>query len=191
MLQHHSDQLVRIISLRKQLQPVEPYDFIVWGIYCIDVYALLSTTGTGSFIDVFLKQKIVPALERTLIPMGFNQSQIIRTEEQPYFAAIIQLNQQVLFLAARVGQLAQNLRSEKQTMPDYPGFTKSEEGYLLNCRDRIQELRQMINSTRQGWRIQFPEYWTWLSSREYLPPRVIAGVEHVFISPPLSILCAN
>jgi hypothetical protein len=37
MWQHHSNQLLRIITLRRQFQGVEPYDFIVSFSLCVPV----------------------------------------------------------------------------------------------------------------------------------------------------------
>lgn len=64
MWQHHCDQLLRIITLRRQVHRVDHYDFITWMVYCIDVYALLSASGTGTFVEVALQQNILPSSER-------------------------------------------------------------------------------------------------------------------------------
>ncbi len=64
MWQHHCDQLLRIITFRRQVHFVDHYDFITWIVYCIDVYALLSASGTGTFVEAVLQQNILPSPER-------------------------------------------------------------------------------------------------------------------------------
>ena len=58
MWQHHSDQLLRIIIHRRQEYGIEAHDFIVWNICSIDIYALLSASGTGAFVESLLRQNM-------------------------------------------------------------------------------------------------------------------------------------
>lgn len=179
MWQHHSDQLLRIIVGRKEAQSVEPYDFLVWSIFSIDVYALLSATGSGTFAQALLGKNMVPTPERHVSHIALNHPQEISLGEQPYFPEIQKLNQQVLLLAAQIGQMAQNFRSEAQRIFSDPTQISPETAYFLNCRMRVQALQEMVGNTWQSWRVRFPNYWIWLNTPESLPPRVFALVQHV------------
>ncbi|KAF4633729.1 hypothetical protein G7Y89_g4387 [Cudoniella acicularis] len=67
MWQHHSNQLLRIVTLRRQAYGREPFGFIVWTIFRIDIYALLSMAATGVFAQV-LKDNVLLASESCLTP---------------------------------------------------------------------------------------------------------------------------
>lgn len=191
MWQHHSDQLLRIIIGRKQAQSMEPYDFLVWSIFSIDVYALLSTTGSGTFAQALLGKNMLPTPERHVSPIALGLPHTIPPDEQLYFPELQQLNQQVLLLAAQIGQMARSFRSEAHRKFSDPTQSALETAYFLNCRMRVQALHKMVENTRQSWRVQFPNYWIWLNTLGSLPPRVFAWVQHVCGLSPRSAKSAN
>jgi len=179
MRQHHCDQLLRIISMRRQAHSVDHFDFIIWMIYCIDVYALLSASGTGMFVEVVLKQNMLPLPERCLLPDRPGQPQVICPEEQAHFLAIININQEIVLIALQVGRLGKALRTEASQRrfggsAHVPGNVYNMERY-----SRIQNLHRLILDSKTKWRSQFPDYRTWLRSPENLPPRVFEWKEHV------------
>ncbi|KAH7364485.1 fungal-specific transcription factor domain-containing protein [Rhexocercosporidium sp. MPI-PUGE-AT-0058] len=189
MWQRHCDQLLRIISMRRQGCSVDDYDFIIWMIYCIDVYAVLSASGTGMFVEVVLKQNMLPTPERCLLPARADQPQIIYPEEQPYFPTLIHLNQEVILIALQVGQLGRALRAETsrqqyevETINNVPS---------MNRYDRIQCLHRQILDSRIKWRSQFTDFYTWLRSPETLPDRVFEWVEHSYLLFRVCILYAH
>jgi hypothetical protein len=77
----------------------------------INVYALLSANGTAMFVEALLKQNMLPSLERCL-PNLPGPKDTFFPQERAYFPALIRLNQEVLFLALQVGQIARDLRAE-------------------------------------------------------------------------------
>jgi len=181
MRQHHCDQLLRIISMRRQAHSVDHFDFIIWMIYCIDVYALLSASGTGMFVEVVLKQNMLPLPERCLLPDRPGQPQVICPEEQAHFLAIININQEIVLIALQVGRLGKALRTEASQRrfggsAHVPGNVYNMERY-----SRIQNLHRLILDSKTKWRSQFPDYRTWLRSPENLPPRVFEWKEHSYL----------
>ncbi|KAE9381423.1 hypothetical protein N431DRAFT_321494 [Stipitochalara longipes BDJ] len=182
MWQHHSNQLLRIITLRRQSQNTEPYDFIVWMICRIDVYALLCANGTGRFVDVLLKQNMLPSPERCLPPTFQHHLDTFPPSERPYFPALIRLNQEVVLLALQVGQLARELRAEvKQRDFGDPAKIIPESAVFMSRRTRIQALHNLMHRSQDSWRTQFPNYWTWLNGYEPLPERVYASVANSYM----------
>jgi hypothetical protein len=159
---------------------VETYDFLVWLVCRIDIYALLSASGNGIFVEILLKDNMLPAPERTLPPITLGQESILYPEEQPFFPALHKLNQEVLLVALRVGQLARDLRAEAK-LRQYENQSQliPESLFIMNRRTRIQELHLSLENSRASWGIRFPEYWTWLGSLQSLPHRVLAWVQHV------------
>ncbi|KAG0650954.1 hypothetical protein D0Z07_2692 [Hyphodiscus hymeniophilus] len=173
MWQHHSDQLKRIIALRRQAYGIETYDFIVWTICSIDVYALLSSNGTGAFVDSLLMQNMIPPPDKCVPQLSHGQSPVPYTEDQPFLTAILDLNQQVMMLAFEVGKVARDLRKEdqrqKQSAPD-PGFQ-------VHRRARLQHLHRHMEHSQDTWRSRFPVFGTPFSDSH--PPRVFACINHV------------
>lgn len=174
MWQYHSDQLLRIITHRRQAYGVETYGFIVWTICSIDISALLSVSGTGVFVESLREQNMIPPPERCLPHLLPGQSAAIYPEQEGFFPKILTLNQDVLLLAFEVGKLAQDLRQEHQSQ------LVSEPAFHINRRARIEHLQRQMEHSRDIWRSQYPDYWTWLS--EPRPPRVFASIAHVRIS---------
>ncbi|KAN0122549.1 Fungal specific transcription factor domain containing protein [Hyaloscypha variabilis] len=182
MWQHHSDQLLRIVTLRRQSQITEGYDFIVWMICRIDVYALLCANGKGRFIEGLLKQNMLPSPERCLPPTSESHLEGFPPEEQPYFPALIGLNQEVLLLALQVGQLARDLRVEaKQKLSEDAAQIVSDSTGLMSRRTRIEALHNLVHSCQDSWRTHFPSYWTWSNDYESLPERVFASVANSYM----------
>ncbi|KAH9218950.1 fungal-specific transcription factor domain-containing protein [Leptodontidium sp. 2 PMI_412] len=179
MWQHHCDALLRIISMRRQLRNVDHYDFIIWIIYCIDVYAVLSASGTGMFVEVVLKQNMLPSPERRLLPTRADQPPLIYPEEQAYFPIVININQEIILIALQVGRLGKALRAE--TSHQYFGSAILDNPRIVDRHNRIQSLQKLILDSRMKWRSQFPDYWTWLRTPETLPPRVFEWVEHSYL----------
>ncbi|KAH7378960.1 fungal-specific transcription factor domain-containing protein [Cadophora sp. MPI-SDFR-AT-0126] len=173
MWQHHCDQLLRIISRRREAHNVDRFDFIIWMICCIDVYALLSAGGTGMFVEVVLNQNMLLS-ERCLLPETAGQPQVIYPEEQAYFPGIIATNQEIVLIALQVGRLGRALRAEASQRR----FVDS--AHVLDD-THIQNLRQLMLNSRTKWKSQFPDYWTWLRTPDNLPPRVFEWVEHSYL----------
>jgi len=175
-----SDQLLRIVTLRRQAHRVETYDFLVWLVCRIDIYALLSASGTGSFVEVLLEENMLPTPERTLPPISRGQASVLYPEEQPFFPALSELNQEVLLVALQVGQLARDLRAEEKSR-QYGNQAQiiPEPAFFMNRRTRIQNLHRMLEHSRASWKARFPEYWTWLGRLEALPHRVFAWLQQV------------
>jgi hypothetical protein len=152
----------------------------VWMICRIDVYALLCANGKGRFIEGLLKQNMLPSPERCLPPTSESHLEGFPPEEQPYFPALIGLNQEVLLLALQVGQLARDLRVEaKQKLSEDAAQIVSDSTGLMSWRTRIEALHNLVHSCQDSWRTHFPSYWTWSNDYESLPERVFASVANV------------
>ncbi|KAL2064833.1 hypothetical protein VTL71DRAFT_3973 [Oculimacula yallundae] len=179
MWQHHCDQLLRIISMRRQVQTVDEFDFVIWIVYCIDAYACLSACGSGTVVEVILKQNMLPSPERCLLPAVAGQPQIIYPEEQAYFPALININQEIILIALQVGRLGRALRAEADQQQFADVELSNEQ--IADRRNRIRSLHKLIMDSRAKWRSHFPDYWTWLRTPENLPPRAFEWIEHSYL----------
>lgn len=85
----------------------EPYDFVVWAVFSIDIYALLSTNGSGNFAEML--RDSLPLPEACFSP-SIPGSHLPTQNAGFYFPAAMKLNQEVHILALQVGQLTRDLR---------------------------------------------------------------------------------
>ena len=175
MWQCHCDQLLRIVSMRRQACGADHFDFVIWMIFCIDVYALLSASGTGMFAEVVSKQNMLPLPERCLLPETAEQHLVEFPEEQAHFSRIITITQEIFSIALQVGRLAKALRTEVSQ----ERFEGSDDKHKMERSTRIRNLRQQTFDRKMNWRFLFPDYQTWLQAPNNLPPRVLEWVEHV------------
>jgi len=179
MWQYHCDQLLRIVSMRRQACGADHFDFVIWMIFCIDVYALLSASGTGMFAEVVSKQNMLPLPERCLLPETDGHPQVIFPEEQAHFPRIIAVTQEIFLLALQVGRLAKVLRTEVNQKSSEGFAHVLDDTHNIERSTRIRNLRRLIFDRNTEWRSLFPGYQTWLQTPNNLPPRVLEWVEHV------------
>jgi hypothetical protein len=180
MWQEHIQQILRIISLRHQTKGVEPHAFIIWFVSIVDTYALLSTAGTGKFVESILKNSMMPAPKECLAPLTPSAPQVFYPEEEGLFPALLQLNQEVLLAAIHVGEMARDMRSEAilhQSSEPLP-HTK-ERIYASNRQQRLQELQTQLRNSYATWSTQYPNTWTHVINGTILPARVQGVCEHV------------
>ena len=183
MWRQQIDQLLRIATLRHQAHGFEAHEYITWMICCIDVYALLSSSGTGVFMESLLKQNMLPTPEKSLAPVPRDQVLVFYPEERAFFPALLEMNQEVLLLALKVGQLGRDLRTEYvQRQHDNPNHVVPDPVLLMNRQNRVQALHRLMRDSRTAWRDRYPEYWTSLSGPDPPPRRVFAWIVHVRIA---------
>ena len=178
MWQHHINQLLRILSLRRQAYGAEPFEFIPWTVYPMDVYALLTLSGTCNFAEVLMSQNMLPSPESP--PLTPGQQQAFYPEREKYFSAIVKVNQEVLALAIQVGQLARTLREEaaqrehgnrREMVPDSI--------YLMARRTRVQSLQRLLLQSPDKWRTEYPGYLAWIGNLESPGYMEFAWIQHV------------
>lgn len=187
----HCTQLHRIITLRHQANGFEAYDFIVWKICCIDVYGLLSGSGAGGFIEGLLNQEMVPPPERCFLTAFTKEEHVFRPEEEATLPGLLKLNQDVVFLGLKIGQVARDLRLEStHRQRQNPNQRIPPNVFAMSRRNRVQGLLRHIYDCRAAWRDDpgTGDYWTWLSGPKRVPGRVFAWVTHVSAEVPLTLL---
>ncbi|EGC42767.1 conserved hypothetical protein [Histoplasma capsulatum var. duboisii H88] len=109
---HHLERLLRIILMRNEIFKTEKFPFIIWWVCSIDLYALFSGTGTGEFIATVLKNDMIPSPGYHLYPLGQDGTSVIYPEEMDILPTILQLNHDIFVLAARLGLLASEFRTQ-------------------------------------------------------------------------------
>ncbi|OAX83466.1 hypothetical protein ACJ72_02168 [Emergomyces africanus] len=109
---HHLERLLRIFLMRNELFKTEKFPFVIWWVCSIDLYALFSGTGTGEFIGAVLENDMIPPPRFHLYPLGPDGTSMIYPEERDILPSILQLNHDIFVLAARVGLLASEFRTQ-------------------------------------------------------------------------------
>lgn len=189
MWEHHLHQLLRIVTLRRQTNGDEPYEFLVWQVYCIDIHALLSCSGSASFVEGVSKRNMVPPPEKVLAM--WSPGTPFHPSEEPYFPALIRVNQEAFSIALQVGQLARTLREEAtQRALGTSTHQPSESVFHFNRRTRIQALIQLTQQARDACNEELPDCREWAHESDRLPQRVFASIVHVS-SPLFTWLCNN
>jgi hypothetical protein len=118
----------------------------------------LSAGGTGKFVEVLLKQSMLPSPERYLPPTFQPNLDIFLAEDRPYFPSLIGLNQEVLLLAQQVDQLERDLSPAEVRRRLFGDPTRMipESMYITSRRTRIQAFHQLMYDSQHIWRTQFP-----------------------------------
>lgn len=179
-LLNKSDQLLKIVTLRRQAYGVETYDFLIWLVCRMDIYALLSASGTGIFVDVLLKENMLPAPERTLPPLSLNQESVVYLQEQPFFPTLQKVNREVFLTALQIGQVARELRTEARSRQyENHNLSMPDSLFVMDIQARVQKFHRFLEHSRATWQNRFPEYGTWLMDLKSLPHRAFAWIQHV------------
>lgn len=156
----------------------ESHGFLVWVISVADLYALLSGSGNGGFAEFVMENRYV-APKQCMPPLIPGGDEIFFLEEAPYFPELMELNQQVVWLATRVGIVARDLRIE---WSQHQGFEMDPDGhdeYKAHWKDQIRRLKALCRESSSIWETRYPEFWTGKSSPGHLPRRVRGFWEHV------------
>jgi hypothetical protein len=189
MWQTHSRTLQQIISRRRQQNRTEPHGFIVLVICLVDTYAMLSGSGDGAFADFIMKNNML-APQDCLPPLAPDNPRKYFDEEIPYFPAVLELNQQVINLATKVGGTAQTLRAEdSQLRVDGIAAVGDEHKYKANSQNRVYEVQTLCRTLASEWEVRYPQFWSRQPAPKIFPCRVRAFSDHVSQSRQKHIYC--
>lgn len=179
MWQSHSRTLLQIIARRRQVNRTEPHGFLVLVICLADTYALLSSSGDGAFVDFILKNNML-APQDCLPPLAPGRPQTFFEEELPYFPGVLELNQQVIILATKVGRIARDLRTQHDEQRRVmPATVDDEYAYNVSRRNRAREIQALCRTSASEWEIKYPQYWPRQPAPKILPSRVRGFCDHV------------
>jgi hypothetical protein len=98
--------------MRRQLFGGERYPFIIWLVVNLELQAIFCGLSSGEFINTILENDMMPPPSFHLYPLGLDGSSVIYAEESDTLPLILQLGYDIAVLAARLGQLARELRKE-------------------------------------------------------------------------------
>lgn len=131
----------------------------------------------------------IPNPEHCLPPLSSGSAVSFYPEEELSYPLALRLNQELFFLALRIGKLAQEVRAEAtQRLFEGENVAVPEAVYSMNRRRRIQALHQVIENSTADWRSRYPACYSWLSRPDTTPVRVFRALEHVSHPMPLNIL---
>lgn len=180
MWQTHSRTLQKIISRRRQANRTEPHGFLVLVICLVDTYALLSGSGDGAFVDFIMKNNML-APQDCLPPLAPGNPRHYFDEELPYFPAVLELNQQVINLATKVGGTARTLRAEdSQRRVDGITAANDEHKYKASNQNRAGEVQNLCRILASEWEARYPQYWSKQPAPKIVPYRVRAFCDHIY-----------
>lgn len=179
MWQTHSRTLLQILSRRRQTNRTEPHGFLLLVICLVDTYALLSGSGDGAFVDFIMKNNML-APQDCLPPLAPGNPRRYFEEELPYFPAVLELNQQVISLATKVGGTARTLRAEgSRWRVDGTATVGDEHKYKASSQNRVREVQTLCRTMASEWEVRYPQYWSRQPAPKILPYRVRSFCDHV------------
>ncbi|KKY17407.1 hypothetical protein UCRPC4_g05651 [Phaeomoniella chlamydospora] len=167
----HLNQLNKFTLLRQDTLGGERFPFITWWTFQIDLYALLSGSGPGDYVENMLKNDIVPLPSYHLAPLGPDGMSLIYPEEADTLPLLLQLNYEVVMLAARLGLLAKELRIGT-SITTFAGPSALRVDTCIRNR-RIFEIQEAL---RRMWTA--PNILHIQQSADLLPPRPKRLLEH-------------
>lgn len=132
------------MHLRRVAFPAEPFPYIIWWICIIDIHALLSGNGKGTFVGSLMSSGQVP----TLLEMGrgpsFAELDLRAPEEASLMPSSIECHQTISLLAARLGFLASGLRDTARTRSSSQQIAAVKASHV----QQVQDLREIL---KQAW----------------------------------------
>lgn len=144
---HHMQTLLKITLLRRNIYGMEKFPYVIWWICNIDLDALLSGTGHGTFLGYMLKNDLIPPPSYHLFPLGPDGTSVIYMEEQETLPAALQLDYEVTVLAARLGLLTYEFRNDVS----FDTLSPSQRAMTVKVRQsRILDLQE---SLRHLWSV--------------------------------------
>ena len=175
----HLTHLLRITPTRHDYYGVEPYPFIIWWVCMIDVYAMLSGSGRGEFVDTILRNNLLPAANEHPLALGILRSSGTYADEVESIRSIMEVNRAISILAANLAQLALETRTLlSPPRSGEPSHTSASRSETLRAQQR-----KIIE-----WREHFRRTWNSRTSSQYGPgydqaalPEQVHGIfEHVW-----------
>ncbi|KAJ8069658.1 hypothetical protein OCU04_000090 [Sclerotinia nivalis] len=174
MWEHHSSQILRILRLRKQSFGEEPHSFIIAWATSLDMYALLTTTGTGSFSKTIIEENLLPSPEQALkdekLYMVFDPEALRQMPD------LLRANRELTLIAIKMAQMARELRAEARDL-----LKPRLEINMHQC-NYIRDAHTLLVGFHDTWRsiLEFttPEK-TWIGELAQLPDGVFTCRTHV------------
>ena len=143
----------------------------------IDIYAVLSGSGTGEFVETMLKRNLIPNAIDHLPPVGLTGPSTMYADEVDTMPQALEFNRAISILAARFGHLARRIRQGlAQRIHAAQPMTTSGHLEILRRQRRNEELQHEL---RRVWNTQMPTALTAGYRDANLPERVRGVFEHV------------
>ncbi|ATZ46378.1 hypothetical protein BCIN_01g09850 [Botrytis cinerea B05.10] len=143
MWEHHSSQIIHILQLRQQVRGKEPYGFIIVYIFYVDLYALLTTTGTGSFSKTVIEQNMLPAPEDALTNRLLNMTFI--PKESLQMPDLLRMNRELALIALEMARMGRRFRSEERD------FSMARLEVKIDQYKPMKDLQELLMKFRVTW----------------------------------------
>lgn len=152
----------------------EPFPAVVWWVCIIDIHALLSGSGKGSFIANMISQGQVPTTGDLLRTPELVESSARTTDEASMMPAVADFHRSISLLAAELGFLAKDLRKfSTQDLQEQPRARVARIGLWQ------QQVLAVRDKLKRTWRTQIPYAVATDPRDQALPARIRSLFEHV------------
>jgi len=166
--------LDRIAQVRLDVYGAEPFPAVVWWVCIIDIHALLSGSGEGSFIANMIGKGQVPTTADLLRTPELVESSARTTDEASMLPAVLDFHRSISLLAAELGFLAKDLRElSTQGLQEQPRARVARIGLWQ------QQVLAIQDKLKRTWRSQIPYALAADPRDQALPARIRGVFEHV------------
>ncbi|KAE8376837.1 hypothetical protein BDV26DRAFT_228048 [Aspergillus bertholletiae] len=107
---HHISQMLEITFMRQSVFGVERFPFVIWWVCYIDLYALLSGTGTGDYVKMVIERDLLPWPEFISSSIGSSGSSITGLHELGNLTLLLRLYKDMFRLAVQLGLVITDLK---------------------------------------------------------------------------------
>ncbi|KAF7878849.1 hypothetical protein EAF04_000052 [Stromatinia cepivora] len=176
MWELHPSQILRVLQLRKQPFGEEPHGFIIAWATSLDMYALLTTTSTGSFSKTIIEQNLLPPPEQALKNEKLNI--FFDPEALRQMPDLLRTNRELTRIAIKMAQMARELRIEARDL------LKPRLEINMHQSNYIRDAHTLLVGFHDTWRsiLEFttPEK-DWIGELAQLPDGVFTCRTHIHL----------
>jgi len=166
--------LDRIAQVRRDVHGAEPFPAVLWWVCIIDILALLSGSGMGSFIANMIGRGQVPTTAALLGTPSLVERGAPTTQEATMMPVILEFHRTMSLLAAELGFIAKELREfETRALPEE---TRAKVARIGLWQQQVLAIRDKLKLT---WRTQIPYALATNPRDQQLPTRIRGIFEHV------------
>lgn len=170
----HLHQLLRIITLRREMYGLEAHSHVLWWIFAIDTHSILSGSGRGDFVQSMLgSDRFLPSTGYFAIgSTKYSGQESLDSRQAP---SVLDFHRAILIMAARLGFLAQDLRQSGSRPYDRQGQESN-----VHVMQREQQVMHLRDDLRRTWNRHSPTFVAMGYSNDSVPIEARGIFEHTY-----------
>ena len=163
----------------------EPFPFVVWRVFMIDVSATLSGSGNGEFFATMLRDNGLPQTNQHLLAMELARSSNLHHGDARVIQPILEVDREISIHVAHLAHLGREMREVVvQRRFGDQSQTASLDNRFLHCKQQIEKMQEQF---RRTWNSTVPAQFLSGFEHNHMPER-IRGIFEKVSQPPWLLL---